>query len=318
MTFSDVDNNLVVKVDRIVKKYDDFTAVDGISFDIRKGETFGLLGPNGAGKTSTMKIISGLSPLTDGSVHVVGIDVSKSGRDARQVIGVVTQHDGLDTQLTVRKNLEMHGYLVGLSFSEAKRRALEVLEFFNLESRVASDVRTLSGGMKRRLAIALSMMSNPLLLVMDEPTTGLDPQSRNRVWEQLGELKAAGVTILMSTHYMIEAETLCDRLAIMDHGQILDVGHPEEVVQHHVGEQVAILRISDKATAESRSALRNRLREEGRDFSEVGARIIVTAPRGERPDVSSIEGIVDMKVSYRAAHLEDVFLSLTGRELRDE
>ena len=318
MQSSTFNNSIVVDVRDVVKKYGDFTAVNGVSFKIHRGETFGLLGPNGAGKTSTMRIVSGTSPLNGGSVHVVGLDVSKAGRAARNMIGVVTQHDGIDIQLTVRKNLEMYGYLAGLSLRDSRNRASEVLSFFDLEERGSADTRALSGGMKRRLAIARSMMSSPLLLVMDEPTTGLDPQSRNRVWEQLGELKQAGVTILMSTHYMVEAETLCDRLAIMDNGQILDVGAPEEVVLRHVGSEVAILRISDTATREEKLALRQRLEEEGRDFSEVGSRIVVTAPKGERPDLESIKGIADMRITYRDAHLEDVFLVLTGRELRDE
>ena len=318
MEYSGFNNNIVVDVQDVVKKYGEFTAVDGVSFKIHKGETFGLLGPNGAGKTSTMKIVSGISPLNGGSVHVVGIDVIKSGRDARNLIGVVTQHDGVDIQLSVEKNLETYGYLSGLSLKEARTRTNDVLSFFNLEDRGSADTRSLSGGMKRRLAIARSMMTSPLLLVMDEPTTGLDPQSRNRVWEQLSELKQEGVTLLMSTHYMVEAETLCDRLAIMDHGQILDIGTPEEVVQRHVGREVAILNISDSATSKQKSELRRRLRDEGRDFSEVGKRIVVTAPSGERPDLESLGGILDMRITYRDAHLEDVFLALTGRGLRDE
>ena len=260
----------VVHVEGLVKLYDELRAVDGIDFDVKRGETFGLLGPNGAGKTTTMRMLAGLSPATDGSITVAGMDVGKSGRDVRNVIGVVTQHDGLDNSLVVHRNLEMHGYLAGLSYREAIRRTREVLGFFSLESRANASIHALSGGMKRRLAIARAMMSSPQLLVMDEPTTGLDPQSRNRVWEQLGALKEAGVTIIMSTHYMIEAETLCDRLAIMDHGNILDIGEPDEVVKHHVGAEVAMLQISESASREERAALRQQLESERRDYSEVG------------------------------------------------
>lgn len=308
----------LVHVSNLVKDYDELRAVDGIGFEVKIGETFGLLGPNGAGKTTTMRMMAGLSPATDGSITVAGMDVAKSGRDVRNVIGVVTQHDGLDNSLVVHRNLEMHGYLAGLSYREAIKRTKEVLGFFNLESRANASIHALSGGMKRRLAIARAMMASPQLLVMDEPTTGLDPQSRNRVWEQLGALKESGVTIIMSTHYMIEAETLCDRLAIMDHGNILDIGEPDEVVRHHVGAEVAMLQIGESATREGRAALRRQLDEEGRDYSEVGPRILVTAPRGTKPDVSTLTDIVEMRVTYRPAHLEDVFLVLTGRELRDE
>ena len=318
MSQSPVSTDSLVHVSNLVKDYDELRAVDGIDFSVKRGETFGLLGPNGAGKTTTMRMMAGLSPPTSGSVNVAGLDVGRSGRDVRNVIGVVTQHDGLDNSLVVHRNLEMHGYLAGLSYKEAIKRTKEVLGFFSLESRSNASIHALSGGMKRRLAIARAMMASPQLLVMDEPTTGLDPQSRNRVWEQLGALKEAGVTIIMSTHYMIEAETLCDRLAIMDHGNILDIGEPGEVVQHHVGAEVAILQVSEKATREERAALRRRLDEEGRDYSEVGPRILVTAPQGAKPDVSTLTGLVKMRVTYRPAHLEDVFLVLTGRELRDE
>lgn len=318
MSQTQVATENLVHVSDLVKDYDELRAIDGIAFEVKLGETFGLLGPNGAGKTTTMRMLAGLSPATDGSITVAGMDVAKSGRDVRNVIGVVTQHDGLDNSLVVHRNLEMHGYLAGLSYREAIKRTKEVLGFFNLESRANASIHALSGGMKRRLAIARAMMASPQLLVMDEPTTGLDPQSRNRVWEQLGALKESGVTIIMSTHYMIEAETLCDRLAIMDHGNILDIGEPDEVVKHHVGAEVAMLQIGESATREERAALRRQLDEEGRDYSEVGPRILVTAPRGTKPDVSTLTDIVEMRVTYRPAHLEDVFLVLTGRELRDE
>ena len=308
----------VVHITDLVKMYDDLRAVDGITFDVKRGETFGLLGPNGAGKTTTMRMLAGLSPATSGSISVAGLDVSKAGREVRNVIGVVTQHDGLDNSLVVHRNLEMHGYLAGLSYRESIRRTKEILGFFNLEQRANASIFALSGGMKRRLAIARAMMASPQLLIMDEPTTGLDPQSRNRVWEQLGALKESGVTIIMSTHYMIEAETLCDRLAIMDHGNILDIGESDEVVQHHVGAEVAMLQLSESATREERAALRRQLDEEKRDYSEVGPRFLVTAPQGTKPDVSTLTDIVKMRVSYRPANLEDVFLVLTGRELRNE
>ena len=318
MSHSSNSTNILVHVSNLVKVFDELRAIDCIDFDVKIGETFGLLGPNGAGKTTTMRMLTGLSPATEGSIMVAGMDVGRSGRDVRNVIGVVTQHDGLDNSLVVHRNLEMHGYLAGLSYREAIARTKEVLGFFNLEGRANASIHALSGGMKRRLAIARAMMSSPQLLVMDEPTTGLDPQSRNRVWEQLGALKESGVTIIMSTHYMIEAETLCDRLAIMDHGSILDIGEPHEVVKHHVGAEVAVLHVSESATRQERIALRSKLDEERRDYSEVGPRILITAPQGSKPDVSTLTSLAKMRVTYRPAHLEDVFLVLTGKELRDE
>ena len=297
----------------VVKRYGKLTAVDGVSFDVGRGETYGLLGPNGAGKTSTMRMLSATSPLTSGTMSVAGFDVTTQGREARQVMGVVTQKDGLDSDLPVRQNLEIYGYMSGLSRGAARSRAAEVLEFFGLSEREKDDVDALSGGMKRRLAIARAFMPRPRVMVLDEPTTGLDPQSRNRVWEQLTVLKLSGVTILMSTHYMEEAATLCDRVAVMDHGRILDEGAPDELIARHAGSEVAQIR----ADSSSRQGVMDTLKAGGYQFFEVGAVINVSSKNGERPalDVAELNGV---RLSYRAATLEDVFLALTGRELRDE
>jgi lipooligosaccharide transport system ATP-binding protein len=302
-----------IEVEDLHKDYGDIAAVDGITFFVQPGETYGLLGPNGAGKTTTMRMLSGLSPATSGSITVAGIDVVKDSRAVREIMGVVTQHDGLDNGLTVYQNLFLHGFLAGLSRARSKERAHEVLEFFGLRDRSESNIYELSGGMKRRLAIARSMMTSPSVIVMDEPTMGLDPQSRNRVWEELAVLKDSGVTVLLSTHYMEEATILCDRVAIMDHGKILDEGTPDKMIERHAPPEVAQLRVAPGAIR----AVREYLSERSIAFREVGALISVTGVNGDRPDLSGLEAEEGVRTSYRAGNLEDVFLAITGRELRD-
>jgi lipooligosaccharide transport system ATP-binding protein len=304
-------NGSVIHAEGIRKIYGDVAAVDGISFNVEPGETYGLLGPNGAGKTTTMRMLSGLSPVNSGSIMVAGVDVVKDNRGVREVMGVVTQHDGLDNGLTVFQNLFLHGFLAGLSRKASKNRSHEVLEFFGLRDRSRSNVYELSGGMKRRLAIA---RSSPSVIVMDEPSTGLDPQSRNRVWEELAVLKDAGVTVLLSTHYMEEATILCDRLSIMDHGKILDEGSPDQMIERHAPKEVAQLRV----TPASLRSVRDYLNDRDIAFREVGALVSVTGVDGDRPDLSGLDGIEGVRTSYRPGNLEDVFLAITGRELRDE
>ncbi len=304
----------VIRADGVRKLYGDLAAVDGITFAVQPGETYGLLGPNGAGKTTTMRMLSGLSPVNSGSIEVAGIDVVKDNRAVREVMGVVTQHDGLDSGLTVFQNLFLHGFLAGLSRKASKNRAHEVLEFFGLRERSKDNTYELSGGMKRRLAIARSMMTSQKVIVMDEPSTGLDPQSRNRVWEELAVLKDAGVTVLLSTHYMEEATILCDRLSIMDNGKILDEGTPDQMIERHAPKEVAQLRVAPASLRTVREYLT------GRDisFREVGALVSVTGVNGDRPDLSGLTDVEGVRISYRAGNLEDVFLAITGRELREE
>ena len=286
-------------------------AVDGVSFEVRRGETYGLLGPNGAGKTTTMRMVSGLSPLTGGDLTVAGIDVSRQGREVRNVLGVVTQQDGLDTDLNARDNLITYGFITGLSLEQARRRADAVLMYFDLTDKSNEDIDNLSGGMKRRLAIARAFMTKPQVMVLDEPTTGLDPQGRNRVWQELETMKQAGVTVLMSTHYMDEAAALCDRLAIMHHGKILAEGAPDELVNRHAGPEVAQVRVSNGARQDVVDWIGNA----GFDYRDAGAVITVSSPSGARPDLSGLEGV---RVSYRPSNLEDVFLSMAGTKLTDE
>ncbi len=301
----------VIRASGITKRFGQVVAVDGVSFEVRRGETYGLLGPNGAGKTTTMRLMSGLSPLTSGVLTVAGIDVSRQPREVRNVLGVVTQQDGLDTDLNTRDNLIVYGFLSGLSRAQAKRRADAVLMLFDLTDKSKEEIDYLSGGMKRRLAIARAFMTRPQVMVLDEPTTGLDPQGRNRVWQELETMNEAGVTIFMSTHYMEEAAALCDRLAIMHHGKILAEGAPDELVDRHAGHEVAQVRVSNGARRDVVTWIGNA----GLDYREAGALITVTSPSGGRPDLSGLEGA---RVAYRPSNLEDVFLSVAGRKLTDE
>jgi len=303
----------LIQANDLYRKYKNIAAVDGITFHVEPGETYGLLGPNGAGKTTTMRMLSGLTPADSGTLTVAGIDVVQDSRSVREIMGVVTQHDGLDTGLTVYQNLFLYGFLIGLSKSRAQKRTHEVLEFFNLRDRSGANVYELSGGMKRRLAIARSMMSNPTVIVLDEPSTGLDPQSRNRVWEELAILKESGVTVLLSTHYMEEAAILCDRLSIMDRGKILDEGTPDQMILRHAPKEVAQVR----AEPGSLRRVRDYLNKHEISFREVGALLSVTGTEGVTPDLSGLDGVAGVRTSYRAGNLEDVFLTLTGRELRD-
>jgi lipooligosaccharide transport system ATP-binding protein len=300
-----------IEVCDLAKRFGAFCAVDGVSFAVRRGETYGLLGPNGAGKTSIMRILAGLSPPSGGSARVAGLDVVRHSRAVRTEMGVVTQADGLDTELSARQNLEVFGYLAGLSRRRARERAGEVLEFFGLAERAGDAVEALSGGLRRRLAIARALMTRPRVIVLDEPSTGLDPESRVRVWEELAVLKRSDVTILMSTHYMDEAETLCDRIAMLHSGRILDEATPPELVARHAHGGVAEIRL-DGATPE---VVRQALEGAGLAFREVGALFRVTGEGGRGPALPRLEGV---RVTERTANLEDVFLVLAGQGLIDE
>jgi lipooligosaccharide transport system ATP-binding protein len=295
----------------LVKCFGTLRAVDAVDFDVPRGETFGLLGPNGAGKTSIMRMMAGLIPITAGSLRVAGIDVAKNSRAVRAQLGVVTQNDGLDREISVRQNLEVFGYLAGLAHAEARRRAAEVLEFFDLATRARDEIAELSGGLRRRLAIARALMARPRVVVLDEPSTGLDPQSRLRVWEELALLKRSGVTMVMSTHYMDEAETLCDRLAMLHAGRILDEGAPHELIARHAGGGTADVRVNGG----DREAVRHALLASNQPFREVGALFRVTGRGGRAPVIPPLDGA---HVTARPANLEDVFLALSGRDLGDE
>jgi lipooligosaccharide transport system ATP-binding protein len=228
-----VSDRAAVRARGLRKAYDGIVAVDGVDFSVASGECFGFLGPNGAGKTTTMKMIYGLARVGEGTLEVLGLDVARHRREVKPRLGVVPQDDNLDRDLTVGENLLVHGGYYGLSSRESRRRRDELLDFANLAHRADADVRELSGGMRQRLLIARALVNRPELIVLDEPTTGLDPQARRGVWDVLGGLRAQGVTFLLTTHYMEEAARLCDRLVIMDGGRIVDKGPPGELTARH-------------------------------------------------------------------------------------
>ncbi len=302
----------IVKAEGLRKHYGRLVAVDGISFQVRPGECFGLLGPNGSGKTSTLRMIGCVSPLTGGELWVDGKSVREQPREIRRIIGVVPQEDNLDPDFTVLKNLRVYARYFGIPDAVAVQRAREQLRFFHLEDRENSRVDSLSGGMKRRLLIARAMLHQPKLLILDEPTTGLDPQARHLLWERLMELKAQGITMLLSTHYMDEAAQLCDRLVIMDLGHILAEGSPRELVQRYAGHQVLELRPSPQQRAEVIA----RLQQMALEFQE-GGRALYVFPRDGHDLAGQLAQTVE-EVTIRSANLEDVYLRLTGRGLRGE
>src|SRR5919109_2439879 len=229
----------------LVKRFGDLIAVDGIDFDVHVGEAFGFLGPNGAGKSSTMRIIGCVSPPSAGTISVLGLDPVKDGAEIRARLGVVPQQDTLDFELTVRENIFVYGRYFGLARDVIRKRADELLEFVQLSDRAEDRVEPLSGGMKRRLTIARSLINEPDVLLLDEPTTGLDPQARHVVWDRLYRLKRQGVTLLLTTHYMDEAEQLCDRLVVMDKGKIVASGSPRELIERYSTREVVELRFGD-------------------------------------------------------------------------
>jgi lipooligosaccharide transport system ATP-binding protein len=298
----------------LVKRFGDFTAVDGIDVEVMPGESFGFLGPNGAGKSSTMRMIGCVSPVTDGELRIFGLDPATHGREIRARIGVVPQQDQLDAELTVEENLVLYGRYFDLPRAECRRRAAELLDFVQLTDRAHSQVDPLSGGMKRRVTIARSLVNDPQLLLLDEPTTGLDPQARHVLWDRLYRLKQRGVTLVLTTHYMDEAEQLCDRLVVMDHGRIVAEGSPRSLIEQHSTREVLELRYAP-GTNEERAAV---LVGIGDRQEVLPDRILVYTADGEaalhevhRRDVMPEASLV------RRSSLEDVFLRLTGRTLVD-
>lgn len=241
-------NEPVIEARDLRKCYGDFTAVDGISFSVHRGELFGLLGPNGAGKTSTIRMMYGYSPLSGGSLKVFGKDIVDEWRAIRARLGICHQEDSLDDEMSVRDNLEIFAGFFGIPRAVARERANRLLAFFGLENREKASVKELSGGMMRRLALARGLVNDPDLLILDEPTTGLDPQTRHQLWDKLAELKQQGVTILLTTHYMEEASRLCDRLIIVDHGRILVEGPPRELIVRYAGEKGTLEEVFLKLT----------------------------------------------------------------------
>ena len=298
----------------LTKRFGAFVAVDAIDFDVAAGESFGFLGPNGAGKTSTMRMIGCVSPISDGVLTVMGMDPRTQGPRIRANLGVVPQQDTLDTELTVRENLAIYGRYFGLSRQEVARRADELLDFAQLSERADDQVEPLSGGMKRRLTIARSLINEPTLLLLDEPTTGLDPQARHLLWDRLYRLKQRGVTLVLTTHYMDEAEQLCDRLVVMDKARIVAEGSPRELIERYSTREVTELRFAPGVA----DTLDGQLDGIAQRVERLTDRVLLYADDGEAAAVAVHQrGLKPETVLVRRSSLEDVFLRLTGRSLID-
>ena len=296
----------------LTKRYGDFTAVDAIDFDVAKGESFGLLGPNGAGKSTTMRIIAATSQRTSGTITILGRDHEEHGPQIRAHLGVVPQQDNLDTELTVTENLFIYGRYFGLSKKFIRTKIEELLEFAQLEEKRDVKVDALSGGMKRRLTIARALVSEPDILMLDEPTTGLDPQARHILWDRLFRLKELGVTLVITTHFMDEAEQLCDRLVVMDKGKIMAEGSPLELIKAYSTKEVLEVRFGSDRNKEIAPTLRAMCSR----MEELPDRILMYVEDGE----ALLEEILNKKLHpttslVRRSSLEDVFLRLTGRTL---
>jgi lipooligosaccharide transport system ATP-binding protein len=296
----------------LTKKYEDFTAVDGIDFSVSKGESFGLLGPNGAGKSTTMRIIGATSQRTSGDITILGKDPEKFGPQIRAHLGVVPQKDNLDEHLTVTENLYLYGRYFGLSGKVIKAKIDELLEFAQLEEKRDVKVEALSGGMKRRLTIARALVSDPDILMLDEPTTGLDPQARHILWDRLFRLKERGVTLVITTHFMDEAEQLCERLVVMDHGKIMAEGSPADLIKRYSSREVLELRFGtdrNNEHSERLAALCDRV-------EVLPDRILLYADDAEKVLEEVVaKGMHPRTSLIRRSSLEDVFLRLTGRTL---
>ncbi len=302
------------------KRFGDITAVDGVDFDVHRGEAFGFLGPNGAGKTSTMRMVGCVSPPSGGTLRILGLDPVDDGADIRARLGVVPQQDTLDMELTVRENIVIYGRYFGLPRDELGHRADELLEFVQLNERADSKVEPLSGGMKRRLTIARSLVNNPEVLLLDEPTTGLDPQARHTVWDRLFRLKQRGVTLILTTHYMDEAEQLCDRLVVMDKGKIAAEGSPLELIRRYATREVVELRFRVEQEVEHvASDISTRMDGFARRLEALPDRLLLYTDDGDAT-ASRVHdlGLQPESVLVRRSTLEDVFLHLTGRTLVDE
>jgi lipooligosaccharide transport system ATP-binding protein len=311
----DLSERAAVQADGLRKIYQSLVAVDGIDFRVREGECFGFLGPNGAGKTSTMKMIYGLATIDGGRLMVLGHDVARSRRKVKSRLGVVPQEENLDRGFSVLESLLVHATYFGVEREEAVRRAGRLLDFVQLTDRGGDSIFALSGGMKRRLLIARALINDPDLVVLDEPTTGLDPQARLAVWNALTRLKQRGVTLLLTTHYMDEAERLCDRLVIMDHGRIVAEGEPARLIHERVGREVLELRVDERCDPD---ALLGALAGKFDSYDRSDGHLLLYGD-----DAEALLGAVDHErfptdqAIVRHATLEDVFLRLTGRTLRE-
>lgn len=303
---------LALEARGLTKNYGDFKALNGISFEVQAGECFGLLGPNGAGKSTALKMIYGHTVPTSGELYVLGMNVKDSGREIRSRIGVVPQDEGLDAELTVLENLLIFSRYFGIAQDVAKGRAMDLLKMMRLDERQDERVEHLSGGYRRRLAIARSLMNHPDLLILDEPSVGLDPQVRIWIWGFLQKLKEQSKTLILTTHYMEEAEVLCDRLAVVDKGRILAVGTPRELIDSTLGPEM----VEFEASPHEIGYFLNRLKEKGLQYFVVGHQVYVPF-KAEEPARELVSQIKSRRISLRRTTLSDVFLSLAGHDLKD-
>jgi len=304
----------LVRARGLTKSYGHVEAVRGIDVDVRPGETFGFLGPNGAGKSSAMRMIAAVSPVSAGELRILDLDPATDVPAIRARIGVCPQEDSLDMEISVRENLTVYGRYFGLSRAECRERADELLDFVQLTDKAGDSVEELSGGMKRRLTIARSLINRPELLLLDEPTTGLDPQARHLVWERLFRLKQQGVTLVLTTHYMDEAEQLCDRLVVMDNGVIVAAGSPQELIAAYSTKEVTELRFG----AGEHEAVASKVSDLAERVEVLPDRLLLYTDEGEAAAIAVHErGLRPIAVLVRRSTLEDVFLRLTGRTLVD-
>jgi len=305
-------SNPVIRAENLTKKYGDFTAVNAISFEVPRGESFGLLGPNGAGKSTAMKMIAAVSTRSSGNLEVLGMDPNNDGPAIRSQLGVVPQEDNLDQELRVRENLIAYGRFFGMTRAESATRADDLLEFAQLTDRAKSKVEPLSGGMKRRLTIARSLMNDPQMLLLDEPTTGLDPQARHILWDRLFRLKERGTTLVLTTHYMDEAEQLSDRIIVVDKGEIMAEGSPAQLIRQYSSKEVLEVRYG----SDNNAIVAKSIADVGERMEILPDRILIYSDNGER-DLAEItkRGHHPTTSLVRRSSLEDVFLRLTGRTL---
>jgi lipooligosaccharide transport system ATP-binding protein len=301
----------LIKAEKLTKKYNHFTAVDHIDFEVYKGECVGFLGPNGAGKTTTVRMIYCFSPVTEGSLSVAGMNVSTQSREIKKMVGVAPQEDNLDPDFTVAQNLQVYARYFNIPKVEALKRASELLNFFHLDEKSDKSIPELSTGMKRRLIIARALINEPQILLLDEPTTGLDPQGRHIVWDEIRSLVKQGVTIILTTHYMEEASALCHRVLIIDNGKIIETGVPHELVRKHVGEDVLELAYNKIILKK----LKEELPEAHIETFGDQIRVFINQPHGVFERV--VKKFPGVNMSIRNANLEDVFLKLAGRKLKE-
>ncbi len=300
---------VVLEAKNLEKRFKDFVAVNKINFKVKEGEVFGFLGPNGAGKTTTMKIIQCVSPKTSGDLKVFGLDVNEHPREIKQHMGVVPQMDNLDPDFSVIKNLIQYSRYFDIPIEEAKKRANDLVDYVQLNDKKESSIDKLSGGMKRRLVLARAMINNPKLLILDEPTTGLDPQARHLIWEKLKDLSSRGITVILTTHYMEEAARLCDRIVIMDNGKILVEGTPKNLIKKYVGDHII--------EAENTIEIKTCLEKNNIEYEIANESVEIYSENVPHITNLILKKCTNSSVTARPATLEDVFLKLTGRKLRE-